>query len=140
MSFKVYENAICVSFHGWPRIETKAELDFYEKMGWDIVGQTIDPEATFARLYGLCYGAVAVQIDEPSERDSYAQGNIAKNSTNKHTNLIKNLRKKTTSLILETIKNTTKFKCETCNKLKRSNNSFKQFPDEFYKNSSYIRH
>lgn len=73
MNFKVKENATYVSFNGFPRIETKAELDFYNNQGWDIVGQTCDPEATIARLNQLCYAGVAVQIDDPSGRADYIE-------------------------------------------------------------------
>jgi purine nucleoside phosphorylase len=135
MPFDINTNATYVCFHGWPRIETKAELEFYEKMGWDIVGQTLDPEATFARLYGLCYAAIAVQVDDPSSRDVYSKGDIKKDSKKQHMDLIKELRKKSTKLVLETIENLKKDSCDICCKLKRTNNSFKQFPEEFYKDS-----
>jgi len=63
-----------VCFHGWPRIETRAELAFYRAMGWHIVGQTLDPEATLARQCGLCYAALAVQIDAPASRERFLSG------------------------------------------------------------------
>ncbi len=33
VSFDVITDATYVCFHGWPRIETKAELDFYNRNG-----------------------------------------------------------------------------------------------------------
>lgn len=71
---RVVERATYVCFHGWPRIETKAELAFYKAMGWDLVGQTLDPEATLARQCGCCYAALAVQIDAPASRELFLSG------------------------------------------------------------------
>jgi purine nucleoside phosphorylase len=125
LSFCVISDAVYVCFHGWPRIETKAELDFYEKMGWDVVGQTCDPEATLARLNGLCYAAVAVQIDDPLHRGK----SVLKKS---HTTSIKEYRKKTEQVVLEFLKTFDGLKCSTCCKLKRSNSSFREFPEVYY--------
>ena len=55
----------------WSNVDP--ELEFYNKQGWDIVGQTCDPEATFARLNQLCYAGVAVQIDDPTGRADYIE-------------------------------------------------------------------
>ena len=74
VSFTVFGNGIYACFHGYPRIETKAEIEFYEKMGWDIVGQTLDPEATLARESKCCYAAVAVTIDDPQTRERFMNG------------------------------------------------------------------
>ena len=49
VDFPIRREGIYACFHGFPRIETGAELDFYAKMGWQVVGQTLDPEATLAR-------------------------------------------------------------------------------------------
>ncbi len=132
MDFQVINNATYVCFHGWPRIETKAELTFYHKMGWDIVGQTCDPEATIARLYGLCYAGVAVQIDDPMHRsqDIAKLGNTAFPNTNSVS--IKEYRKKTTAIILQFIKDYKENTCSKCRNLKRTNNSFREFPEYWY--------
>ena len=127
MPYKVVTDAVYVCFHGWPRIETKAELDFYEKMGWDIVGQTIDPEATLARLYGMCYAAIAVQIDNPNYRENEIKkieaGKISENSMN-----ISQCRQRTTELVLEFLKISTANKCTLCKNISRKNKSFREFP------------
>jgi purine nucleoside phosphorylase len=124
--------ATYVCFHGYPRIETKAELNFYHKMGWDVVGQTMDPEATLARLNGLCYAGIAVQIDDPQNRGKLIKSGIEEGKKEKHTNLIKEMRIKSSQIVLNFIKSYIKYDCPTCNKLKRTNNSFKQFPEVFY--------
>lgn len=125
LTFDVIPDATYVCFHGWPRIETKAELTFYEKMGWDVVGQTCDPEATLARLNGLCYAAVAVQIDDPLHRGSTVmQGS--------HTMSIKEYRENTEQVVMEFLKIFKGLHCSDCCKLKRTNSSFKEFPEAFY--------
>lgn len=132
MPFKVKENAIYVCFNGYPRIETKAELDFYNKQGWDIVGQTCDPEATCARLNQLCYAAVAVQIDDPSGRADYIDSlkkDIAKSA---YVESIKSCRERTTKIILQFLKDYKTYNCEICSKMSRKNNNFREFPDSFY--------
>lgn|SRR5574344_476243 len=132
MPFKVKENATYVSFNGFPRIETKAELDFYNRQGWDIVGQTCDPEATCARLNQLCYAGIAVQIDDPSGRADYIdslKSNIKKEA---YVESIKSCRERTTKIVLQFLKDYQKYECDVCCKMSRKNNNFKEFPNEFY--------
>ena len=132
MDFPVKENATYVSFYGYPRIETKAELDFYNKMGWDIVGQTCDPEATCARLNQICYAGVAVQIDDPNGRSDYINS-LKKNQTkSQYVEDIKSCRKRTTKIILQFLKDYKKYDCDVCSKMSRTNKNFREFPDEFY--------
>lgn len=69
--FSVSHRGVYVCFHGYPRIETSAELEFYCRMGWSIVGQTLDPEATLAREAGVHYVAMAVTIDDWAVRDRF---------------------------------------------------------------------
>lgn len=128
--FNVITDATYVCFHGWPRIETKAELEFYNKMGWDVVGQTCDPEATLARINGICYAGIAVQIDDPLHRESEIDKMLDTQIEN--TNSIKIYRKKTTSIILQYLKDYIDDTCEKCHNLKRTNNSFKEFPEFYY--------
>ena len=130
MDFDVISDAIYVCFHGCPRIETKAELEFYNKMGWDIVGQTCDPEATVARLEGICYAGIAVQIDDPMHRES--EINSLGKEINNNATSIKTFRKNTTKLVLQFIKDYKKNCCTKCSNLKRTNNSFKEFPEFMY--------
>lgn len=45
---------------GGPRLETKAEIEFFSRIGGDVVGMTFMPEASLAREAELCYGGIAV--------------------------------------------------------------------------------
>lgn len=132
MDFPVKENAIYVSFYGYPRIETKAELNFYNKMGWDIVGQTCDPEATCARLNQICYAGVAVQIDDPGGRAEYINKLEDNKKANAYVEDIKHCRERTTKIILQFLKDYKKYDCNVCSKMSRKNKNFREFPDEFY--------
>lgn len=132
MPFKVKENAIYVSFNGYPRIETKAELDFYNKQGWDIVGQTCDPEATLARLNQICYAGIAVQIDDPIGRADYIESLKNKQEKEAYVEDIKSCRERTTKIILQFLKDYKHNDCDICRKMSRKNNNFKEFPNEFY--------
>ena len=132
MNFPVKENAIYVSFHGYPRIETKAELEFYNKMGWDIVGQTCDPEATLAKLNQICYAAIAVQIDDPNGRANYINDLKVKNTAIAYVEDIKSCRDRTSKIILQFLKDYKKYDCDVCSKMSRKNKNFREFPDEFY--------
>ena len=132
MNFPVYENATYVTFHGYPRIETKMELDFYEKMGWDIVGQTCDPEATIARLYNICYAGLAVQIDDPISRANFIDGVNKNKKTKAYIEDIRSCRERTTKIVLQFLKDYKKSNCKACSKLIRKNNNFREFPDIFY--------
>ena len=71
MDFPVKLDGTYVCFHGYPRIETEAELNLYRNMGWQIVGQTMDPEATLAREAGCHYAAIAATIDDRELRAKF---------------------------------------------------------------------
>jgi 5'-methylthioadenosine phosphorylase len=47
---------VCVS---GPRYETKAEITAFRRLGGDVVGMTVAPEAIIAREEGLCYAPLA---------------------------------------------------------------------------------
>lgn len=132
MDFPVKENATYVSFYGYPRIETKAELDFYNRQGWDIVGQTCDPEATYARLNNICYAGVAVQIDDPSTRADYISGLKKQDKKEAYVESIKSCRERTTKIVLQFLKDYNNYNCDVCSKMSRKNNNFREFPDSFY--------
>jgi len=100
-NFQVNNSGIYACFHGYPRIETEAELNFYKKMGWDVVGQTLDPEATLARESGCCYAAVAVTIDDADTRSRFLNGDLsARKMTRQY---IIEGRKKTFSLVVKSL-------------------------------------
>lgn len=132
MPFKVKPNATYVSFSGYPRIETKAELEYYNRQGWDIVGQTCDAEATYARLSNICYAGVAVQIDDPNSRAEYINDLSNKKEAKAYVETIKSCRERTTQIILQFLKNYKSENCTLCQKLSRKNKDFRQFPDYFY--------
>ncbi len=132
MSFPVKENATYVTFYGYPRIETKKELEFYNSQGWDVVGQTCDPEATLARLNQICYAGVAVQIDDPNSRYDYIKNLKNNNKKEQYVESIKSCRKRTSQIVLQFLKDYKRFRCDICSKMSRKNNNFREFPDEFY--------
>ena len=59
-----------------PRLETKAEISFFSRIGADIVGMTAMPEAALAREAEICYAGIAVVTN-------YAAGITAKTLTAK---------------------------------------------------------
>lgn len=48
-----------ISVNG-PRLESKAEIEYFSSMGADIVGMTVMPEASLARELELCYAGISV--------------------------------------------------------------------------------
>ena len=132
MPFSVKQDATYVSFYGYPRIETKKELEFYNRQGWDIVGQTCDGEATCARLNQICYAAVAVQIDDPNSRKDYVDNLKVNKKKNQYVETIKSCRERTTKIVLQFLKDYKEESCPVCSKMSRKNNNFREFPDYFY--------
>jgi 5'-methylthioinosine phosphorylase len=55
-----------------PRLESAAEIDRLERDGADMVGMTGMPEAALARELGLCYGAIAVVVNDAAGRRASA--------------------------------------------------------------------
>lgn len=122
-----YKTGIYVCFHGWPRIETAAELTFYKKMGWDIVGQTLDPEATLARESGCCYAAVGVTIDDAVTRDKFMAGDAA--ARIKIQNAIPEGRKIINQIIFKTIEAGEELKgCNCGHKFHSEKSQFRHLP------------
>ncbi|PJC28410.1 hypothetical protein CO054_00300 [Candidatus Shapirobacteria bacterium CG_4_9_14_0_2_um_filter_39_11] len=113
VKFPVHTKGIYACFHGYPRIETKAELDFYREMGWDIVGQTLDPEATLARESGCCYAAIAVTIDDPKTRAKFMTGD--KKARKLTQDAIPRGRLRTTELVFKSLKYITPLEKRKCN-------------------------
>jgi 5'-methylthioadenosine phosphorylase len=56
---KLKKSGTYICTHG-PRLETKAEIQFFSKIGADIVGMTAMPEAALAREAELCYAGISV--------------------------------------------------------------------------------
>lgn len=130
VNFPVYKEGIYTCFHGYPRIETQAELDFYEKMGWDIVGQTLDPEATLARESGCCYAGVAVTIDDPGTRSKFLAGDEEARKLTQ--GAIPKGRLKTTELVFKSLKYLTppeEKKCVCGHNFHGEKSYFRHLPD-----------
>lgn len=53
---------------GYPRLETKSEYKFFQNIGCDVVGKTLDPEVTIATMAGCKYAGIAVTIDDTNTR------------------------------------------------------------------------
>jgi 5'-methylthioadenosine phosphorylase len=60
--FKVAASGTCVVIQG-PRFSTRAESQWFAKMGADVVGMTQYPEVALARELGMCYVTLAVVTD-----------------------------------------------------------------------------
>ena len=56
-----------------PRLETKAEIDRYERDGATMIGMTGMPEAALARELNLAYAALAVVVNPAAGRGSSAR-------------------------------------------------------------------
>ncbi|MFA4818780.1 MAG: hypothetical protein WC621_02990 [Patescibacteria group bacterium] len=111
--FKVHKKGIYVCFHGYPRIETEAELNYYAKNRWDVVGQTADIEATLAREAGCHYVGLAATIDDRKLRARFlAQDPLARTCID---NNIITGRKKTFDIFLAALPKLSKIKGIKCN-------------------------
>jgi 5'-methylthioadenosine phosphorylase len=60
--FVMHERGTVVVVNG-PRFSTRAESEWFGKMGWDVVNMTQHPEAVLAREAGIPFGAVALVTD-----------------------------------------------------------------------------
>jgi len=54
---RVVDHAVLVCTEG-PRLETPAEIRMFARMGCDVVGMTVMPEAVLARELEMCYASV----------------------------------------------------------------------------------
>jgi 5'-methylthioadenosine phosphorylase len=46
-----------------PRFSTRAESEWFQRMGWDVINMTAYPEAILARELELCYATIAMVTD-----------------------------------------------------------------------------
>jgi 5'-methylthioadenosine phosphorylase len=67
------ESGIYICVNG-PRLESKAEIGHFARIGGDLVGMTVMPEACLARELEMCYAGIAVVTN-------YAAGIAAKKLT-----------------------------------------------------------
>lgn len=54
---QVWNRAVLVCTEG-PRFETPAEIEMFRRLGCDVVGMTVAPEAVLARELEMCYAAL----------------------------------------------------------------------------------
>jgi len=54
---QVWDRAVLVCTEG-PRFETPAEIEMFRRLGCDVVGMTVAPEAALARELEMCYAAL----------------------------------------------------------------------------------
>ena len=57
-SAQVWNRAVLVCTEG-PRFETSAEIEMFRRLGCDLVGMTVVPEAVLARELEICYATVS---------------------------------------------------------------------------------
>lgn len=62
LKIKIHPKGTLVVIEG-PRFSTKAESDWFTKMGWEIIGMTGYPEVALARELELCYSSIALVTD-----------------------------------------------------------------------------
>ena len=101
-------------------------------MGWDVVGQTCDPEATLAKLNQMCYAAVAVQKGDPNNRSEYINCLENNKTAVEYVETIRACRERTTKIVLQFLKDYTDYDCPICKKMARKNKDFREFPDKYY--------
>ena len=101
-------------------------------MGWDVVGQTCDPEATLAKLNKMCYAAVAVQEGDPNNRSKYINNLEKDANTPVYEETIRSCRRRTTQIVLQFLKDYVNYECPVCKKMSRKNKDFREFPDKYY--------
>lgn len=59
LGIKFHSRGTYVCTNG-PRLESAAEIKMFDRLGFDVVGMTLSPEAALAREAGICYAAVNI--------------------------------------------------------------------------------
>jgi len=62
LGLPVHDGGTCVVIEG-PRFSTKAESNWFTRMGWDTVNMTQYPEVSLAREQAMCYCNISVITD-----------------------------------------------------------------------------
>ncbi len=62
LELPVHDGGTVVVVQG-PRFSTRAESQWFEAMGWDLVNMTVYPESWLARELELCYATVSIVTD-----------------------------------------------------------------------------
>lgn len=71
LGIPVHDGGTVVTING-PRFSTKAESEWFSKMGWSCVNMTQYPEAWLAREVGICYCNVSLVTDYDAGLGKYA--------------------------------------------------------------------
>ncbi len=98
LGIEIFEKGTYICING-PRLETAAEIKFYQNIGAQVIGMTLMPEASLAREVAQCYAALCVVVN-------YAAGISSSPLTVKEiTEKMKESLEKVDKLIKTTIKN-----------------------------------
>ena len=62
LGFRHHNSGACVTIQG-PRFSTRAESEWFQKMGWSTVNMTQYPECYLARELEICYCSIALVTD-----------------------------------------------------------------------------
>ncbi|MCD6511745.1 MAG: S-methyl-5'-thioadenosine phosphorylase [Thaumarchaeota archaeon] len=62
LGIEVHEKGTVVVIEG-PRFSTRAESEFFRRMGWDVINMTQYPEVVLARELGMCYVNISLVTD-----------------------------------------------------------------------------
>ena len=101
LKIRIHPKGTLVVIEG-PRFSTRAESEWFTRMGWDIVNMTGYPEATLARELELCYNAVALVTDY--DAGIVAQEKLKPVSMDEITKVFKENNEKAQKLVTELIK------------------------------------
>jgi len=97
LNYETYRGGCYVCTEG-PRLETPAEIEFFRKIGCDVVGMTLIPEVILAREIGLHYVSICVITN-------YAAGMQERISLEEVKTVFKQIEEKLKNLLKETIVN-----------------------------------
>lgn len=67
-AFDIYANSCCYATTQGPRLETRAEIDYLEKAGADVVGMTAMPEVALIRERALPLAMLSVVVNAAAGR------------------------------------------------------------------------
>ncbi|WP_316193602.1 MULTISPECIES: hypothetical protein [unclassified Bradyrhizobium] len=133
--FAVEMRGVYASFHGYPRYETLAELEMYGRQGVDVVGQTLDVEATLAREAGCHYAAVVATIDDHEIRSRFlANDKTASVEIDRH---ILNGRRRTFEVFLSALPGLAADEYVSCNCVRQGERA-KERNDLFYYRPAHL--
>ncbi len=62
LGLRIHSHGTLVVIEG-PRFSTRAESEWFTKMGWDVINMTGYPEVALAKEMGMCYSALGLVTD-----------------------------------------------------------------------------